>query len=127
MIVAPYYMCNIHTRIIYDNTEVVSRPAIGSHYDKIVKLCIVKDYPALDMVINDCLALERHLEADCRLFSRDRVFNLSASAVIFGYALFNERLFSPLFKLFRGAIAVVCLIFLQEPFNMLFVYMHPLG
>src|SRR3990172_10731039 len=126
MIVAPYDVCYIHAGVVYDNAEVVCRPSVGPHYDKIVKLCIIKDDPALDMVINDCLALERHLEADCRLFPRDRAFNLSAPAVIFGYALFSKRLLSALFKLFTGAIAVVCISFLKEFFYMLFVDVHPL-
>src|SRR3989304_5681688 len=127
MIVAPYDVCYIHGGVVYHNAEVVCRPSVGPHYDKIVKLCIVKDDPPLDMVINDCLALERHLEADCRLSSRDRVFNLPAPAVIFGYALFSKRLFSALFKLFGCAIAVVCLIFLKQSLDMFFVDMHPLG
>src|SRR3972149_12140084 len=126
MIVAPYDVCYIHGGVVYDNAEVVCRPSFGPHYDKIVKLCIIKDDPALDMVINDCLALERHLEADCRLFPRDRVFNFSAPAVIFGYALFSKRLLSALFELIRCAVAMVSLTFLQEFFNMLLVDVHPL-
>ena len=120
-------MGDVHSGIVNNDTEVVSRPTVGSHYYQVIELGIFKDDPPLNMVIYNCLALKRHLESDYRLFSGNRVFKFPASAVVFRDTLFRKRLFPPLFKLFRSAIAVVSLVFLKEFFNMLFVNVHSLS
>ena len=84
-------MGDVHSGIVNNDTEVVSRPTVGSHYYQIIELGIFKNDPPLNMVIYNCLALKRHLESDCRMFSWNMLFKFPASAVVFRDTLMDRH------------------------------------
>jgi carbon-monoxide dehydrogenase medium subunit len=66
-------------------------------------------------------------QADGGRTIRNRVFQIPAMAVIFGFSFFLKRFLPPLLQFLRGTVAGVSLSFFQEPVYVLTVKMQPVG
>ena len=115
----PQHVGHAHQMVVDNNSEVVSRGAVGLGYHKIIELAQIKIHSAMDQVMDPHVPLHGNLEPDGMGFSRRQSplhFLLGKVAAGAGITegLLPLALDLPLgFQLFRGAEAVIGLAFIQ--------------
>ena len=114
-----------HEGIVHYNHEVVCGSTVGSHDYEVVKLAVGIGNLSLYEVLKHGLPFGVGLKTNDGLHPFPRFSAVSAPSVVLGDTTLLLHLFSYLFKLLRGAVAVVGLSFLYEPFSFSAIYLHP--
>ena len=79
VVVAADDMGHVHVVIVDHDGEHVGRRAVGAKQDEIVEILVLPHDPALDLVLDDRLALGRRLEADHRLHAGRRLGRIAVA------------------------------------------------
>ena len=109
MVVAADDVGNTHIVVVDHDGEVVDRTSVGASQDEVVEVLVAPDHPALDLILNDGLALEARAQADDRLHARRRFAGIAVAPapVIEPRAALGARLLPHLLQLLRARVAVI--------------------
>ena len=109
MVVAADDVGDAHVVVVDDDGEHVGRRAVGAQKHEVVEILVLPHHPALDLVLDDRLALARRLEPDHRLDAGRRLGRVAvapAPVVAHRPALGFRRL-AHLLQLPRARVAVI--------------------